>query len=90
MQGERTDGKTTPNAITSRRYQEVFEKKKLAKRRTEEEKEERKRKHIEKKRKEAKTSVCFDHRETKTGFDSSCSTCHKTITSESGRDFKLR
>jgi hypothetical protein len=36
-----------PYAITSRRYQEVFEKKRLAKRRTEEEKEARKRKRIE-------------------------------------------
>ena len=33
-----------PYAVTSRRYQEVFEKKKLAKRRAEEEKEARKQK----------------------------------------------
>jgi hypothetical protein len=41
-----------PYAITSRRYQEVFEKKKLAKRRAEEEKEARKRKRNRSKRKE--------------------------------------
>jgi hypothetical protein len=40
-QGEKTDGKTI-YAITSRRYQEVFEKKRLAKCRAEEEKEARK------------------------------------------------
>ena len=43
-----------PYAITSRRYQEVFEKKKLAKSRAEEEKETRKRKCIEAKEKEDK------------------------------------
>jgi len=43
-----------PYAITSRRYQEVFEKKKLAKRRAEEEKEARKRKCIEAKEKRDK------------------------------------
>ena len=43
-----------PYAITSRRYQEVFEKKKLAKRRAEEEKEARKRKLIEAKEKKDK------------------------------------
>jgi len=41
-----------PYALTSRRYQEVFEKKKLAKRRAEEEKEVRKRKRIEAKEKD--------------------------------------
>ena len=45
--------KDKPYAITSRRYQEVFEKKKLAKRRAEEEKA-RKRKHIEAKEKKDK------------------------------------
>ena len=42
------------DAITSRRYQEVFEKKKLAKRRAEEENEARKRKRIEAKEKKDK------------------------------------
>ena len=48
-----------PYGIASRRYQEVFEKKKLAKRRAEEEKEARKRKRIEAKEKK-------DYSETKT------------------------
>jgi len=43
-----------PYAITSRRYQEVFEKKKLAKCRAEKEKEARKRKHIEAKERRKK------------------------------------
>jgi hypothetical protein len=43
-----------PYAITSRRYQEVFEKKKLAKRRADEEKGTRKRKRIEAKEKKDK------------------------------------
>ena len=43
-----------PYAITSRRYQEVFEKKKLAKRTAEEEKEARKRKRIEAKERRTK------------------------------------
>jgi len=41
-----------PYAVTSRRYQEVFEKKKLAKRRAEKEKEARKRKSKEKEKKD--------------------------------------
>ena len=78
-----------PYAITSRRYQEVFEKKKLAKCTAEEEKEVRKRKRIEAKEKEDKLepAVTTVKRKlfTKTGVDSSCSSCHKTITCESGR-----
>jgi hypothetical protein len=78
-----------PYAITSRRYQEVFEKKKLAKRGAEEEKEARNRKRIEAKEKKDKLvpAVTAVKRKlfTKTGVDSSCSSCHKTITSESGR-----
>jgi len=78
--------------ITSRRYQEVFEKKKLAKRRAEEEKEARKLKRIEAKEKKAKQvpAVTTVKRKlfTKIGVDSSCSICHKTITSESGRGLR--
>ena len=77
-----------PYAITSRRYQGVFEKKKLAKRRAEEEKEARKRKRKEAKEKKEKLvpAVTIVKRKlfTKTGDDSSCSSYHKTITSESG------
>jgi len=82
-----------PYAITSRRYQEVFEKKKLAKRRAEEEKEARKRKCIEAKEKKDKLApaVTTVKRKlfTKTGGDSSCSSCHKTITSESLRGLRF-
>ena len=53
MQGEK-QLERKPYAITSRRFQEVFEKKKLAKRRAEEEKEARKRKRIEAKEKKEK------------------------------------
>jgi hypothetical protein len=79
-----------PYAITSRRYQEVFEqKKKLAKRRAEKEKEARKRKRIEAKgrRKKGLPAVTTVKRKlfTKTGVDVSCASCHKTITSESRR-----
>jgi len=81
-----------PYAITSRRYQEVFEKKKLDKRRAEEEKETRKRKRIETKEKKDKLvpAVTTVKRKlfTKTGVDSSCSGFHKTITSESGRGLR--
>ena len=81
-----------PYAITSRRYQEVFEKKKLAKRREGEEKEARKRKRIEAKEKKDKLvpAVTTVKRKLfmKTGIDSSCSSCHKTITSVSGRDLR--
>jgi hypothetical protein len=81
-----------PYAITSRRYQEVFEKKKLAKRTAEEEKEERKRKRIEAKERKDKLmpAVTTVKRKlfTKNGVDSSCSSCHKTITSESGRGLR--
>jgi hypothetical protein len=77
-----------PYAITSRRYHEVFEKKKLANCRAEEEKEARKRKRIEAKEKKDKLvpAVTTVKRKlfTKTVFDPSCSSCHKTITSESG------
>jgi hypothetical protein len=51
-----------PYAITSRRYQEMFEKKKLAKHRAEEKKA-RKRKRIET-RKEGQISACYDYSET--------------------------
>ena len=78
-----------PYAITSRRYQEVFEKKKLAKCRAEEEKEARKRKRIEEKGKKDKLEPAVTKVKrklfTKTGVDSSCSSCHKAITCESGR-----
>ena len=81
-----------PYAITSRRYQEVFEKKKLDKRRAEEEKETRKRKRIETKEKKDKLvpAVTTVKRKlfTKTGIDSSCSSCHKTITSDFGRGLR--
>jgi len=81
-----------PYAITSRRYQEVFEKKKLAKRRAEEEKEARKRKCIEAKEKKDKLvpAVTTVKRKffTTIGVDSTCSSCHKTITSESGRGLR--
>ena len=78
-----------PYDITSRRYQEVFEKKKLSKRRAEKEKEARRRKLREAKEKKDKLvpAVTTVKRKlfTKTGVDSSCSSCHKTITSESVR-----
>jgi len=78
-----------PYAITSRRYQEPFQKKKLAKRRAEKEKEARKRKHIEtkKRRKKVLPALTTVKRKlfTKTGVDFSCASCHKTITSESRR-----
>jgi len=78
-----------PYTITSRRYQEVFEKKKLAKHRAEGEKEARKRKCIKAKEKKDKLvpGVTTVKRKlfTKIGVDSSCSSYHKTITSESGR-----
>jgi len=70
----------------------VFEKKKLAKRRAEEEKEARKRKCIKAKEKKDKLvlAVTTVKRKlfTKIGVDSSCSSCHKTITSESGRGLR--
>jgi len=79
-------------AITSRRYAEVFEKKKLAKRRAEEKKEARKRKRIEAKEKKDKLlpAVTTVKRKlfTKTRVDSSCSSCHKIITSEFGRGLR--
>ena len=81
-----------PYALTSRRYQEVFEKKKFVKRRTEEEKEARKRKRIEAKEKKDKLVPAANTVKRKlfkkTGVDSSCSCCHKTITSESGRGLR--
>jgi len=65
----------------------MFEKKQLAKRRAEEEKEARKQKHIEAKEKEDKlvpaVTTVKQKLFTKTEVDSSCSSCHKTITSES-------
>jgi hypothetical protein len=77
-----------PYAITSRRYQEMLEKKKLAKRRAEEEKEARKRKRIEEKEKKDKLVPAVTTVKlklfTKTGVDSSCSICNKIITSVSG------
>jgi hypothetical protein len=77
-----------PYAITSRRYQEMFEKKKLDKHIAEEEKEAIKRKRIEEREKKNKLvpAVTTVKRKlfTKIGFDSSCSICHKIITSESG------
>jgi hypothetical protein len=77
-----------PNAITSRGYQEMFEKKKLAKRRAEEEKEARKRKRIEAKGKKDKLVPVMTTVKRKlfrkTGTDSYSSSCHKIITSESG------
>jgi hypothetical protein len=80
-----------PYAITSRRCQEVFEKKVLAKRRAEEEKA-RKRKRIEAEEKNDKLvpAVTTVKRKlfTKTAVDSSWSSCHKTITSESGRGLR--
>ena len=81
-----------PYAITSRRYQEVFEKKKLAKCRAEKEKEARKRNQLEAKEKKDKlvptvTTVKWKLF-TKIGVDSSCSSCHKTITSEYGRGLR--
>jgi len=48
-------------AITSRRYQEVFEKKKLAKHRAEEKKRSKKTKTYGSKRKEGQTSACCDY-----------------------------
>ena len=76
-------------AITSRRCQEMFEKKKLVKRGAEEEKEARKRKRIEAKEKRDKlvpaVATVRQKLFTKTGVDCSCSTCHKTVISESGR-----
>ena len=59
--------------ITSRRYQEVFEKKKLAK--------------PKEKKDKLVPAVTTVKRKlfTKTGVDHSCSSCHKTTTSESGR-----
>ena len=67
----------------------MFERKKLAKRRAEEGKGARKLKLIEAKEKKDKLvpAVTTVKRKlfTKTGVDSSCSSCHKTITSESGR-----
>jgi hypothetical protein len=66
----------------------MFEKKKLAKRTAEEEKEGRKQKRIEAKAKKdrlvpAMTTVKWKLFK-KTGVDSSCSSCHKIITTESG------
>ena len=78
-----------PYVITSRRYQEVFEKKKLAKRRAEEEKA-RKRKHMDAKEKDILVpSVTTVKRKlfTKTSWFFLLS-CHKTITSESGRGLR--
>ena len=70
----------------------MFEKKKLAKRRAEEEKEARKRKRIEAKEKKDKLvpAVTTVKRKLfmKTGVDSSCSSRHNTITSESGRGLR--
>jgi hypothetical protein len=70
----------------------VFEKKKLAKCRAEEEKEARKGKHMEAKEKKDKlvpaVTTVKQKLFTKTGVDSSCSSCHKTITSESGRGLR--
>ena len=70
----------------------MFEKKKLAKCRAEEEKEAKKRKRIEAKEKKDKLkhAVTTVKRElfTKTGVDFSCSSCHKTITCESGRGLR--
>jgi len=69
----------------------VFEKKKLAKRRAEEEKEARKRKRIEAKEKDKLVPAMTTVKRklfTKTGIDPSCSSCHKTITSESGRGLR--
>jgi hypothetical protein len=70
----------------------VSEKKKLAEHRAEEEREARKRKCIEAKEKENKLvpAVTTVKRKlfTKTGVYSSCSSCHKTITSESGRGLR--
>ena len=90
-QGGKAVGKK-PYAITSRRYQEVFEKKKLAKRRAEEEKEARKRKCIEAKEKKDKlvpaVTTVKQKLFTKTGVDSSWSSCHKTITSEFERGLR--
>ena len=81
-----------PYAITSRRYQEVFEKKNLAKRRAEEENEARKRKRIQAKEKKDKlvSAVTTVKRKLfmKTGVSSSCSSCHKTITFGSGRSLR--
>jgi len=81
-----------PCATTSRKYLEVFEKKKLAKRTAEDEKEARKRKRVEAKEKKDKLvpAVTTVKRKlfTKTGVDSSCSSCHKTITSASGRGLR--
>ena len=68
----------------------MSEKKQLAKRRKEEEKEARKRRHIVAKEKKEKlvSAVTTVERKLfpKTGVDPSCSSCHKTITSESGGD----
>jgi hypothetical protein len=81
-----------PYAITYRRYQEVFEKKKLTKHRAEEEKEAIKRKRIEAKEKKDKLVPALTTVKrklfTKTGVDPSCSSCHKTTTSESGRGLR--
>ena len=70
----------------------MFENKKLTKRRAEEENEARKRKRIEAKENKEKLvpSVTTVKRKlfTRTGVDSSCSSCHKTIISESERDLR--
>ena len=70
----------------------MFEKKKLAKRRAEEEKEARKRKRVEAKEKKDKVVPAASRVKrklfTKSGGDSSCSSCHKTITSESGKGLR--
>ena len=68
----------------------MFEKKKFTKRRAEEEKEARKRKRIEQKKDKLVPAVTTVKRKlfTKNGVDSSSSSCHKTITSESGRGLR--
>jgi hypothetical protein len=55
-----------PYAMTSRRYQEMFEENNLAKRRAEEEKRSKKTKTYRRKRKEGQISDCYDYSETET------------------------
>jgi hypothetical protein len=77
-----------PYTITSRTDQEMFEKKKLVKRRAEEEKEARKRKRIQAEEKKDKLVPAMTTVKrkllTKTAVDSSCSSFHKIITTECG------
>jgi hypothetical protein len=61
-----------PYAITSRRYQQMFEKKKLAKGR----KRSKKMKTYRSKRKEGQLSSCYDYNETRRGVEKRYSVCN--------------